>query len=452
MSTRPQSAGANRTSKQHYSSNPAFSRAYEPLEHHQDRRAAPYLSSPTHKKQEVLWLGHTPNKPKRVEVMTMSKMGTTEKLHNSHFFNMSVAAGAEKHKKLILNAKTQVDSKLHPFVQSERERLKARKHLEAVDELTKDVDIPDTLKHHSAFNAVYGWILTHNQHHDRISKLSASVSNSLPAHCKHFRDLRDSNRIKAMSDQQKKLYFKRLEADKVQARERRRRYRENQGMYSAPMDYTGEFGLAGQDEEEEKNGGFLEGGDNREAFMDFLSPETPYSNTGLRRANTHNVGYVEQGTNSREKHQRQYQSARNFVDSRSDYEDAGGVHQDRSNTLRDRASAKLRGSGDNMSFQKKQRPTSAPNGRKVLPKKTYVFSNASRTQPAKDLLNSVNDVLRGSRPVQKRQSQGRGVKESMGRKGRDRESARTAPVWRDEVREGRVEQNMSSTGNMILLF
>ena len=46
----------------------------------------------------------------------METMGTTENLHNSHFFNVSVAKTSAKHKYLIQNAKATVNCSLHPFV------------------------------------------------------------------------------------------------------------------------------------------------------------------------------------------------------------------------------------------------------------------------------------------------------------------------------------------------
>ena len=52
-----------------------------------------------------------------------------EKLHNSHFYNVSVAATSQKHKMLIENAKSRINTKLHPFVLSEQKRLKSKKHL-----------------------------------------------------------------------------------------------------------------------------------------------------------------------------------------------------------------------------------------------------------------------------------------------------------------------------------
>jgi len=215
-----------------------------------------------------------PSKAKKISVMTMSNMGTSEKLHNSHFYNTAVAAGALKHKKLVEHAHTQIDSNLHSFVQGERDRLKARKHLKAVDELTKNVDIPDTLKHHSAFNQVYGWLLTREQHHERIEKLSAFVSTTLPKHCKQFRHLRDKNRIKAMSDQQRAVYFRKIEAEKEMKRRKEDEFRKSQGLHYGDAMGTDEFDIS-------------------QPPMAFLSPDDAFSNTGLRRANTKDVGYVE---------------------------------------------------------------------------------------------------------------------------------------------------------------
>ena len=65
-----------------------------------------------------LWLVHSgrPHPSKPIPVMTMETMGTTENLHNSHFFNVSVAKTSAKHKYLIQNAKATVNCSLHPFV------------------------------------------------------------------------------------------------------------------------------------------------------------------------------------------------------------------------------------------------------------------------------------------------------------------------------------------------
>ena len=135
----------------------------------------------------TLWKGHTPGEKKKVEVMTLDAMGTTEKLHNSHFYNISVAATSQKHKTLIMNAKSRISTQLHPFVLSEQARLKSKKHLKGVDELTKNVDMPDALKHHAGFHQVYGWLLTHEQHTHRMEQLQPSISVDLPKHCKQYR-------------------------------------------------------------------------------------------------------------------------------------------------------------------------------------------------------------------------------------------------------------------------
>jgi hypothetical protein len=177
-------------------------------------------------------------------------MGTTEKLHNSHFYNMSVAAGMRKHQKLILSAQTQLSSKLHPFVEGERSRLKARKHLKAVDELTKEVDLPDALKHHAAFNQVYSWLLTQGQHEERMGKLKPQVNNRLAHHCDTYKNLRDKNRLQAMSDSQRKNFFAKQERDREKEALRREKFRNHQsGAATMARAYAAQAAGAGGAEE-----------------------------------------------------------------------------------------------------------------------------------------------------------------------------------------------------------
>ena len=126
----------------------------------------------------------------------MRDMGTTENLHNSHFFNISVAKTSAKHKALVLNAKATVSCDLHPFVKNERKRLAAKKHLKGVDRLTEGMNLPKALKHHHTFAQVYGWILTEKQHQFRMDKLKPNVSSSLPKCCTEYKDLRDKNRYR----------------------------------------------------------------------------------------------------------------------------------------------------------------------------------------------------------------------------------------------------------------
>ena len=120
---------------------------------------APSLGqSPSHK--AVMWRQFSP--AYSIDVLdTLDKMGTTEKLHNSHFYNLSVVATCKKHKALIENAASMIDTRLHPFVQSERNRLSLRKHLKAIDDLTDGykVDIPNAIKHHSTFAQVRKWCI-----------------------------------------------------------------------------------------------------------------------------------------------------------------------------------------------------------------------------------------------------------------------------------------------------
>ena len=60
------------------------------------------------------------------------------------------------------------------------------------------MDLPDAPKHHAGFHQVYSWMLTHEQHIDRMDVLEPSIKTKLPKHCKQYKYLRDKNRMKSM--------------------------------------------------------------------------------------------------------------------------------------------------------------------------------------------------------------------------------------------------------------
>lgn len=146
-------------------------------------------------------------------------------------------------------------------------RLAAKDHLKAVDALDRTKKLPDALKHHSGYHEVYGWLLTAQQHNERMNKLTPSISSSLPKHCQEYKKLRDKNRMKSMSAQQKKLFLQRRREEKVKKQEAAERER-------------GRVVRRRQQEQEQL------------AAMKFASPTSDYSTTGLREAKVKSVGDV----------------------------------------------------------------------------------------------------------------------------------------------------------------
>eukprot|EP00520_Triparma_pacifica_P018426 CAMPEP_0118633216 /NCGR_PEP_ID=MMETSP0785-20121206/874_1 /TAXON_ID=91992 /ORGANISM="Bolidomonas pacifica, Strain CCMP 1866" /LENGTH=338 /DNA_ID=CAMNT_0006524067 /DNA_START=60 /DNA_END=1073 /DNA_ORIENTATION=- len=195
----------------------------------------------------------------------MEKMGTAERLHTSHFNCMAIAATSKKHQDLIYNARSRIST---PFVASERRRLKAKEHLRGVDALDKDHVLPDALKHHSGYHEVYGWLLTHEQHNERMGKLTPSISSSLPRHCQEYKRLRDKNRFKSMSTLQKKLFLQRRREEKIKKQEAAQRERDRSARRK------------------------LEKQEQALGDMKFASPTSDYSTTGLREAKFKSVGDV----------------------------------------------------------------------------------------------------------------------------------------------------------------
>ena len=168
--------------------------------------------------------------------------------------------------------RSRINTQLHPFVVNERNRLKARDHLRGVNALDRNSTLPDALKHHSGYHEVYGWLLTAEQHQDRMKKLTPSVQSSLPRHCREYKALRDKNRFKSMSTQQKKLFLQRRREDKVRKQEAAERKAKRRA----------------QVQEDEK----------KLAAMKFASPTADYSTTGLREAKVKNVGDVREKDNA----------------------------------------------------------------------------------------------------------------------------------------------------------
>ena len=170
------------------------------------------------------------------------------------------------HPLLCSPCRSRINTKLHPFVVNERNRLKARDHLRGVNALDRNSTLPDALKHHSGYHEVYGWLLTAEQHQDRMKKLTPSVQSALPRHCREYKALRDKNRFKSMSAQQKKLFLQRRRDEKVKKQEVAERKAKRRA----------------QVQEDEKK---LEA-------MKLASPTSDYSVTGLREAKLKNVGDV----------------------------------------------------------------------------------------------------------------------------------------------------------------
>ena len=234
-------------------------------------------------------------------------MGTGFKLHTSHFNCISIAATSKKHQDLVMSAKSRINSRLHPFVVNERARLKSRDHLKAVDALTEGAGIPDTLKHHSGFHQVYGWLLTKERHMDRLSMLKADVDTQLPRHCLEYKKLRDKNRVKAMSAAQRKLYFKQLQ-DEREDREHHRLWkrRQNSRPMSAPPSQSSQL----------------------LSPMRFLRKQNDLSVSGLRDAKVRGVGSDDEDGNfggdyvSRRKDQARRDRVRRRVREKSDASEA----------------------------------------------------------------------------------------------------------------------------------
>lgn len=144
------------------------------------------------------------------------------------------------------------------------------------------------------FHQVYGWMLGHTQHIERMDGLEPSIKTRLPKHCKTYKYLRDKNRVKSMSAQQKKRYMlkKEEEAEEREARRQAEQHpRRGMRQYEPSAD------------PDQLNQG----------PMKFKAATIDFSVTGLREARMFNVGDVTDSTKKSqyvEKRRREAQEAR----------------------------------------------------------------------------------------------------------------------------------------------